>query len=141
MYLAGRPVDETAPPLERALAQAGPRPENWITRTVLMLTLVACESFDAVEAALGPMFAEAHRSGSASGLVNTSTILGWLKLRLGALPEADAAARVAERVAREGDIGPGLRRPSWPRSRSRQASSRRPKRCWRSCRSRDGRRA
>jgi hypothetical protein len=87
MYLAGRPVDETAPPLERPLAQAGPRPENWVTRTVLMLTLVACDSFDAVEAALAPMLAEAHRSGSASGLVNTCTILGWLKLRLGALAE------------------------------------------------------
>jgi DNA-binding CsgD family transcriptional regulator len=108
MYLAGRAVDETGPPLERALAQAEPRPENWITRTVLMLTLVACESFDAVEAALEPMLAEAHRSGSASGLVNTYTIVGWLKLRLGALPEADAAARVALRVAREGDVASGL---------------------------------
>ena len=108
MYLAGCPVDETGPPLERALAQAGPKPENWATRTVLMLTLVACESFDAVETALGPMLTEAHRSGSASGLVNTHTILGWLKLRLGALPEADAAARVALRVAREGDVAPGL---------------------------------
>ena len=54
------------------------------------------------------MLAEAHRSGSASGLVNTYTILGLLKLRLGALPEADAAARVAVRVAREGDFAPGI---------------------------------
>jgi DNA-binding CsgD family transcriptional regulator len=34
--------------------------------------------------------------------------LGLLKLRLGALPEADAAARVALRVLQEGDFAPGL---------------------------------
>jgi DNA-binding NarL/FixJ family response regulator len=34
--------------------------------------------------------------------------LGLLKLRLGALPEADAAARVALRVMQEGDFAPGL---------------------------------
>src|SRR5215471_1137849 len=105
MHVAGRPVDETAPPLERVLARAGSRPENWIGP--LLWTLVTCERFEAVEAALGPMLAEAHRSGSASGLMNTHTILGLLKLRLGALPEADAAARVAVRVAREGDFAPG----------------------------------
>src|SRR5215472_10947288 len=108
MHLAGRPVDEAAAPLERALARAGPRAENSTTRGTLLWTLVTCERFDAVEAALGPMLAEAHRSGSASGLVNTYTILGLLKLRLGALPEADAAARVAVRVAREGDFAPGI---------------------------------
>src|SRR5215471_4353334 len=105
MHVAGRPVDEIAPPLEQVLARAGSRPENWIGP--LLWTLVTCERFEAVEAALGPMLAEAHRSGSASGLMNTHTILGLLKLRLGALPEADAAARVAVRVAREGDFAPG----------------------------------
>jgi len=108
MHLAGQPVDETAAPLERALARAEPRAENSASRGVLLWTLVTCESFAAVDAALGPMLAEVHRSGSASGLVNTYTILGLLKLRLGALPEADAAARVALRVAREGDIAPGF---------------------------------
>ena len=34
--------------------------------------------------------------------------LGLLKFRLGALPEADAAARVALHVAEEGDFAPGL---------------------------------
>jgi DNA-binding NarL/FixJ family response regulator len=34
--------------------------------------------------------------------------LGVLELRLGALPEADAAARVALRVLQEGDFAPGL---------------------------------
>ena len=42
------------------------------------------------------------------GLVATYSTLGVLKLRLGALPEADAAARVALRVLQEGDFAPGL---------------------------------
>ena len=53
MGLAGRPVDETAAPLEGALARASVRAENWTTRSVLLWTLVVCESFDAVEKALG----------------------------------------------------------------------------------------
>jgi DNA-binding CsgD family transcriptional regulator len=58
--------------------------------------------------ALGPMVAEVHRSGSARGFVATYSTLGLLKLRLGALPEADAAARVALGVLQEGDFAPGL---------------------------------
>ena len=54
------------------------------------------------------MLAEVHRSGSARGLVAAYSTLGLLKLRLGALPEADAAARVALRVLQEGDFAPGL---------------------------------
>ncbi|HYB22891.1 MAG TPA: hypothetical protein VED41_03775, partial [Solirubrobacteraceae bacterium] len=108
MVLAGRPVDETAAPLEEALAGASVHAENWNIRSVLLWTLVVCESFDAVEKALGPMLAEVHRSGSARGLVAAYTTLGLLKLRLGALPEGDAAARVALRVLREGDFVSGL---------------------------------
>src|SRR5262249_2846595 len=52
--------------------------------------------------------AEVERSGSARGLVATYSTLGFLGLRLGALPEADAAARVALRVLQEGDFAPGL---------------------------------
>ena len=54
------------------------------------------------------MVAEVHRSGSARGFVAVYSTLGLLKLRLGALPEADAAARVALRVLQEGDFAPGL---------------------------------
>ena len=46
--------------------------------------------------------------GSARGLVAAYSTLGLLELRLGALPEADAAARVALRVLQEGDFAPGL---------------------------------
>jgi DNA-binding CsgD family transcriptional regulator len=54
------------------------------------------------------MLAQVHHSGSARGLVAAYSTLGLLKLRLGALPEADAAARVALRVLQEGDFAPGL---------------------------------
>ena len=59
-------------------------------------------------AALEPILAEVHRSGSARGLVAAYSTLGLLELRLGALPEADAAAHVALQVLQEGDFAPGL---------------------------------
>ena len=108
MVLAGRPAHEAAVPLEGAVARAGARAENWDTRAALLWSLVAAERFDAVRAALEPVVAEANRSGSARGLVAAYSTLGLLKLRLGALPEADAAARVALRVLQEGDFAPGL---------------------------------
>ena len=95
-------------PLEQTLARTGPAVENWDTRAALLWVLVATERFDAVGAALEPMLAEVHRSGSARGFVAAYSTLGLLKLRLGALPEADAAARVALRVLQEGDFAPGL---------------------------------
>jgi DNA-binding CsgD family transcriptional regulator len=71
-------------------------------------SLVTAERFASVAGALGPMVAEVHRSGSARGLVAVYSTLGLLKLRVGALPEADAAAGVALRVLQEGDFAPGL---------------------------------
>ncbi len=54
------------------------------------------------------MIEAAGRSGSARGLIAAHSSLAFLKLRLGALPEADAAARIALRVLREGDFAAGL---------------------------------
>jgi DNA-binding CsgD family transcriptional regulator len=108
LVLAGRPADEAAAPLEEALSRAPPRAENWDTRAALLWSLVTAERFDSVEVALGPMIEEVHRSGSARGFVAVYSTLGLLKLRLGALPQADAAARVALRVLHEGDFAPGL---------------------------------
>jgi ATP/maltotriose-dependent transcriptional regulator MalT len=108
MLLAGRPAIEAAAPLEEALSGAAARAENWDTRAALLWSLVAAEGFDAVEMALGPMVTEVHRSGSARGFVAVYSTLGLLKLRLGALPEADAAGRIALRVLEEGDFTPGL---------------------------------
>jgi DNA-binding CsgD family transcriptional regulator len=108
MLLAGRPAIEAAAALEEALSGGAARAENWDTRAALLWSLVAAEGFDAVEIALGPMVTEVHRSGSARGFVAVYSTLGLLKLRLGELPEADAAARVALRVLQEGDFTPGL---------------------------------
>jgi tetratricopeptide (TPR) repeat protein len=108
IILAGRPADEAAGLLGEALARAEACVQNWDTRAALLWSLVVAERFDAVETALAPMIAEVSRSGSARGFVATYSTLGLLKLRLGALPEADSAARLALNVLQEGDFGPGL---------------------------------
>ncbi len=107
MVLAGRPAEAAAAPLESALSRAA-QGENWDTRAALLWSLVTAERFHAVETALQAMVAEVHGSNSARGLVAAYSTLGLLKLRLGALPEADAAARVALRVLHESDLKPGL---------------------------------
>jgi len=70
--------------------------------------LVVAERFRTVEESLEPMLAQVRRGGSARGFVAAYSTLGLLRLRLGALPEAHAAARVALRVLQEGDFAPGL---------------------------------
>ena len=108
MLLAGRPADQIARLLEKALARAGPETENWDTRAALLWVLVLTERFAVVQESLGPLLAQVHRCGSARGFVAAYSTLGLLKLRLGALPEADAAGRVALSVLLEGDLAPGL---------------------------------
>jgi DNA-binding CsgD family transcriptional regulator len=108
LLLAGRPAGQIAGLLEETLQQAGPDVENWDTRAALLWVLVVAERFGTVEESLKPMLAQVHRYGSARGFVAAYSALGLLKLRLGALPEADAAARVALRVLQEGDFAPGL---------------------------------
>jgi DNA-binding CsgD family transcriptional regulator len=108
MVLAGRRADEAAITLESALPLTRAQVENWDTSAALLWSLVTAERFHTVETALEPMVAEVQRSGSARGFVATYSTLGLLKLRLGALPEADAAARVALQVLRESDLRAGL---------------------------------
>jgi DNA-binding CsgD family transcriptional regulator len=108
MLLAGRPADQIAGLLGKALTRAGPEAENWDTRAALLWVLIVSERFAGAEECLGPMLAQAQRCGSARGFVAAYSTLGLLKLRLGALPEADAAARVALRVLQDGDLAPGL---------------------------------
>jgi DNA-binding CsgD family transcriptional regulator len=108
MLLTGRPADQIAGLLEEALARAGPEVENWDTRAALLWVLITAERFAAVERSLKPMLAQVHRGGSARGFVAGYSTLGLLNLRLGALPEADTAARVALSVMQEGDFAPGL---------------------------------
>ena len=108
MVLAGRAAEEAAVPLESALSRAAAELENWDTRAALLWSLVTAERFRTVETALEPMVAEVQRSGSARGFVAVYSTMALLKLRLGELPEADAAARVALHVLRESDFRPGL---------------------------------
>jgi DNA-binding CsgD family transcriptional regulator len=108
MALGGRPAEDAAAPLQAALSRASAAAENWDTRAALLWSLVTVERFGSVEMALGPMVAEVHRSGSARGFVATYSTLGLLKFRLGGLPDAEAAARVALRVLQQGDFAPGL---------------------------------
>ena len=107
-FLSGRPANDTAPPLEAVLRHSSVPAENWDTRAALLWVLVAAERFGAVEAALDPMLEQVQQSGSARGLVAVYSTLGLLKLRLGALPDADAGARVALEVLQEGDFAPGI---------------------------------
>ena len=108
MLLAGRPARQIAALLEETLRCSGPEAGNWDTRAALLWVLVVAERFGPVEESLGPALEQVHRSGSARGLVAAYSTLGLLKLRIGALPEADAAARVALYVLQEGDVAPGL---------------------------------
>jgi DNA-binding CsgD family transcriptional regulator len=108
MLLAGRPAGQIAALLEETLERAGPGAENWDTRAALLWVLVVAERFGTVGEWLKPALAQVHRNGSARGFVAAYSTLALLKLRLGALPEADAAARVALRVLQEGDFAPGL---------------------------------
>jgi DNA-binding CsgD family transcriptional regulator len=108
MFLAGRPAAQISALLTETLQRAGPDAGNWDTRAALLWVLVFAERFAVVEEALKPMLAQVHRCGSARGFVAAYSTLGLLKLRLGALPEADAAARAALRVLQEGDFAPGL---------------------------------
>ena len=108
MLLAGGAADQIAELLEETLEHTAPGVENWDTRAALLWVLVVAERFGTVEESLKPMLAQVHHSGSARGFVAAYSTLGLLKLRLGALPEADGAARVALRVLQEGDFAPGL---------------------------------
>ena len=51
---------------------------------------------------------QADRSGSSRGLFAVYSTTALLKLKLGDLAQADAAARIALRVAQDGDFASGL---------------------------------
>jgi DNA-binding CsgD family transcriptional regulator len=108
LWMSGKSAEEIAPSLQTALARAGPRAENWDVRAPGLWVLIHTEGFDAVGEVLEGMRAEVHRSGSVRGLFVTFVTLGLLKLRLGTLPEADAATRVGLHVAQAADLAHGL---------------------------------
>jgi DNA-binding CsgD family transcriptional regulator len=106
--LTGRPADLAGGVLEAALAAAPPAAGNWDTRAALLWALITAERFGPVAAALPAMTHAATQAGSARGLIAVHSAAGLLNLRLGALPEADGAARVAVAVLRDGDFAAGL---------------------------------
>ena len=106
--MTGRPAEEAALPLERALASIGAQVKDWDTQAALWWCLLTAERFGTVERALRSLVKQVDHSGSSRALVAVYSTLGLLNFRLGALPEADAAARIALRVAQEGDFAPGL---------------------------------
>ena len=106
--LTGRPADEAARPLEAALAAASANGESWDMRAALLWSLLTAERFGAVEAALVSLREQADRSGSSRGLVAVYSTAALLQLKLGDLAQADAAARIALRVAQDGDFAHGL---------------------------------
>lgn len=105
--LSGQPAAD-AGPLDEVLRAAAPSASSWDTRAAFLWTLIVAERFAAVDAALPAMTEAAGQSGSARGLIAAYSSLGFLKLRLGALAEADTAARVALRVLQEGDFTAGM---------------------------------
>jgi len=106
--LTGQPMREAARPLQAALAGANPNVESWDLRAALLWSLVTAEQFSDVETALVPLRSQAERSGSSRGLVAVYSTTALLKFRLGDLAQADAAARIALRVAQDGDFASGL---------------------------------
>ena len=106
--LTGQPADLAGGVLEAALAAARPAAANWDTRAALLWALITAERFGPVAAALPAMTHAASQAGSARGLIAVHSAAGLLHLRLGALPEADGAARVAVAILRDGDFAAGL---------------------------------
>jgi hypothetical protein len=108
LWIEARPAEEVAHPLREVSARAGPRVVNWDIHAPGLWALIHAEGFGAAEDTLGSMRAEVHRSGTARGLYVTYATLGLLKLRLGALPEADAPARVALHVLQTAEFDQGF---------------------------------
>jgi DNA-binding CsgD family transcriptional regulator len=108
LWFKGRAAQQVAVPLAHAFNVAGPRPENWDLRAPGLWALIVAEGFEAAESTLTAMMTEVERSGSARGKFVTYAIYSLLKLRLGALPESDASARIALRVMQNADFESGL---------------------------------
>ncbi len=110
MVLAGRPADEAASPLEEALWRAPARAvENWDTRAALLWSpgrdraLRRGRGGAGADGRRGPPLRQSRAASSPPTARSACS-----SCASGALPEADAAARVALRVLQEGDFAPGL---------------------------------
>ncbi|MFN2543217.1 MAG: AAA family ATPase [Actinomycetota bacterium] len=104
----GRPVEEVTAPLEAVLERAEGPVQDWDSRAGLLATLVVNERYQLVEETLSAMVEEVRRSGNSRALVVTYTLLCLVRLRLGALPDAESAARTALTVLRQSGFQAGL---------------------------------
>lgn len=108
LLLAGHSAEEVAsvvaPVFRRSTLPAG----NWDVTLPGLMMLTFSEAFAITQTTLDALLPLAQRSGSARGLHLTYAVLGLLKFRLGMLPEADAACRIALRILESGDLGHGL---------------------------------
>jgi DNA-binding CsgD family transcriptional regulator len=104
----GHSADEVASLIEPVFTGSTLPSGNWDITLPGLIILTFAEAFAFIQSALDRLVPLAQRSGSARGLHLTHAVLGLLKLRLGMLPEADAAARVALRITESGDLGQGL---------------------------------
>jgi hypothetical protein len=108
MVLTSQPAASAAGALDGALLAAAPAAANWDTRAALLWALITAERFGPVEAALPAIIEAADLGGSARGLIAAYSSLGFLKLRLGALAEADGP-----HASRCGYCGRAISRPAW----------------------------
>src|SRR5262249_27318475 len=95
---------------------AEPAAANWDTRAALLWTAIIAERYGTAEQVLPAMAEAATRAGSARGLIAVYSSLGFGQLRLGALPEADRAARLPLTLLPRGRRG-GRRRAADPAGR------------------------
>jgi DNA-binding CsgD family transcriptional regulator len=108
-WFEGRSAADVRAPLEEGFARPGAFTENWDTLGPASWTLIWAEGYDTAQAVLAAMREQVERSGSARGLFTTFSGIGLLNVRLGALPEADAAARIGLRVLESLGFAGGLR--------------------------------
>jgi DNA-binding CsgD family transcriptional regulator len=108
LWMTWRVAEEVVLLLRAVFEHAGAADGNWDLRAPGLRALIHAGGFEVAERTLEAMRAEVHRSGSARGFFVTYATLGLLKLRLGALPEADVAARIALQVLEAADFVQGL---------------------------------
>lgn len=108
LWFTGRPAAVVAGGLAAALEEGALKPESWDLRAPGLWALIVAEGFAVAEATLNSMEAEIQRHGSARGMFVTYAIRSLLRLRLGALPEAESDGRIALRVLQAGDFAAGL---------------------------------
>ncbi|HZB97028.1 MAG TPA: AAA family ATPase [Candidatus Sulfotelmatobacter sp.] len=104
LLIRGRPAAEVVSLLEPVFGRAGVPADKWDIALPGLVALLFAEGFVIAQSALEAFLADVQRSGDVRGLYVTHVTLAMLKLRLGMLAEADAAARTAWRILEAADF-------------------------------------